>query len=188
MSLNPDYVISSLSTIGQVVSTILSIYLVVFIFSVEYLLRERRVKRNTNKKRKQINLVFIAANLLIIFLAYRFIFPSLETMMNYLFIIIIFLYNLIIITLFNFKKNYKYIELGTLIFSSIFALFSFYKGFMIIFESITPMVNVANISEDYFYSILIDFRFYLFITLISLSYLILIIFMHNVLIHKNKNN
>jgi len=186
MNIDPTYISMTLSTISKVTATILSLYLIIFIFTLNYFWRDFKKRRITTKQKKKI--VFFGAWVINIIIAiiYFFILPSVEfKSLTYLLIGLIIFYLCLSLSLFEKKGKLVYMEQGVVIYSIIFALLSFILGFYIIISSITSIPNSIYIEMSYFFKLLSYTRLYFVLTLISLIYLISFVLIHKILVTKN---
>jgi hypothetical protein len=185
MNIDPIYVSSTLSTISQIVSTILSIYLAIFIFNLQYLWKDFIRKRNTKKIRvKIIFWINIILSLLLIPLIFIFLVPSLELKIGYIILFLPLIFIIINLIIFWRKKDFYFLEKGTIILSFIYSLLSFILGFYLILSSISLIPFSIYIEDKNFFTLISYTRIFLISTLISSIYLFSFMFIHKFIVTK----
>jgi len=187
MTPEPFLMAETLSSISQVVATIMSIYIVVLIFVFQYLWQDKKYQRNTSKQRRKTFVAILLISLLIVSLTWMFLFPSRELgIWSYVIISFILLYNFFNAKVFLRTKKHYYLETGIVIFSALFAIASFILGFYLVMSGISLLPTIEYLNVIHFFKIVKLTRLFLVLTLISFTYLISFIIIHKLMILKRE--
>jgi len=170
----------------QVVSTVLAIYIAVFCFTLGYLFNNKKYRKKTDGNKFRINLFIGLVTIMLLFVNYKFIYPSYELGL-FTYLPMVFIVATILISLYCFNKfnRYSYLENATIFLSSIFALFSFVIGFYIIMSCISSSLSINQLYDNYIFMLVKLARLFFVAVLNSLIYLVSFILIHKRFILKD---
>lgn len=180
MSLDPNSVLFTFSTIAQTIAAIVVISLMIFTFTFVYL-KEKKAKRYSKMGRRIFLIVIWVITLLSAIIAWTFLYPSQEFSIILFFILFLMAFSMVISYL-VYENAFKPLSIILMLLALLFFGGAMYAGCYTIFIIFSKMVLVPNIGEGDIWGIIRFSRLFITFLLIASLYLAGFVAYHKILL------